>query len=270
MSTHDSNQPADSATNPTQSSSARTRLVVLMLLLGLAIAALAYDWKVARPNSEEAYHKILAMSEQRNSQVGYELTTNEHVQEMLGKTPARTDEINGKMVEQYRWWGGFPGRSYKVYVEYDRGRQGQLLLNAAHLNELPPPPETREPGPDTGVDGADPLTDMGGPGFGGDPGAGAPGEGGGRRRSRPEGRPNDEGGNEAEGDNAAVDSAAEDSAPEGDAAAPSEPAANAPDETAAEESKPEPTTGAAETDSPAEATPKDASAADEPAAADEQ
>lgn len=73
------------------------------------------------------------------SEAGEVTNTNEDVKNLIGKEPSRTTHRETYALEEYRWRGGLPTRSYVIYVVYDKREDGQLLLNNAWFNEDPSP-----------------------------------------------------------------------------------------------------------------------------------
>jgi len=91
-----------------ESNGSRLRLSLLFSLLGLALFALWYDYKVARPAVEQAYQRIAAMNHEINSAATHRLMTSVDVQTALGRSPSKTFISGDYTVEAYRWNAGLP------------------------------------------------------------------------------------------------------------------------------------------------------------------
>ena len=97
-----------------------SRQTVLLVLLGVMIVALAYDYTVARPNVDAAYDKIVTKSMQVNSK-STEVLTNMGVRELLEMEPSETlEEANGDLVEVFSWRSGLPIRTHNLYAVYKK------------------------------------------------------------------------------------------------------------------------------------------------------
>lgn len=100
--------------------SGNSRQTILLLVLGLMVIALAYDYKVARPSVDAAYDQIVQKSMQVNS-TSTETLTNLGVRELLQMEPSETfEEANGDMVEVYSWRSGLPIRTHNLYSVYKK------------------------------------------------------------------------------------------------------------------------------------------------------
>jgi hypothetical protein len=109
---------SDQSTTTSEDTSGKTRTKVLFGILGLALAALAYDYRVARVGVDSAYDQI----QQRNVEVNAENTTmftNLDVRELLDKEPSETfNDVNGDMVEVFSWRSGLPFRTHNLFAVY--------------------------------------------------------------------------------------------------------------------------------------------------------
>ena len=98
-----------SSTAPPQSP---VRLLVLLGLLVLAVAALGYDHFVARPGVDAADKQLQAFVEAQNKKGVKDaaLVTSADVQSELGRAPTMVvvDDEKGATVEYYCWWGNMP------------------------------------------------------------------------------------------------------------------------------------------------------------------
>ncbi len=211
MTAHDesSNRPQSSPEADARAGSgSKTRLLVLIGLLALALFALWYDYKVARPAVEQAYERISAMNERIITGGEHRLMTNADVQSELGRSPNETFLSGNFTVEAYRWSAGMPiafrglsgdespGIGMKTHDYYAVYRKdGPTLAFVTHFKfdldaeDLAVPPPVTAAAPDA-------LGEQAAPGMVGYGGAG-PGVGGGRGgRGGPGGR---EPGGEGEG-----------------------------------------------------------------------
>ncbi|HUG67728.1 MAG TPA: EF-hand domain-containing protein [Pirellulaceae bacterium] len=111
MTTHaepNDRQPSRQSADAPEGSGSKRRLFLLVGLLALALFALWYDYKVARPAVEQAYERIAATNEEINSASEHRRMTNVDVQSVLRRTPSDTF-VSGKFtVEAYRWNAGMP------------------------------------------------------------------------------------------------------------------------------------------------------------------
>ena len=101
---------------PTNGSS--KRLVILLCILALGLVGMGYDQYVARPAVEAAYQSIIEKHGEINATPG-KTFTNKDVQELIGKTPARTlTNPDGNTVEIYQWRAGLPIRTHDLFAIY--------------------------------------------------------------------------------------------------------------------------------------------------------
>ena len=108
----------DESTTTSEDTSGNLRTKVLIAILGLALAALAYDYRVARAGVDGAYEQIA----QRNIEVNAQNTmmfTNLDVRELLDKEPSETfNDVNGDMVEVFSWRSGLLFRTHDLFAVY--------------------------------------------------------------------------------------------------------------------------------------------------------
>jgi hypothetical protein len=103
------------------------RLNILLCILVLGVAAMAYDRMVARPAVEAAYAAIVAKNVEVNATRG-QVFTNTDVQKLIGKTPAKTfTNPDGDTVEIYQWRAGLPIRTHDLYAIYTQMDGKQLF-----------------------------------------------------------------------------------------------------------------------------------------------
>ena len=94
---------SDESTTTSEDTSGNARTKVLIGILGLALAALAYDYRVARAGVDGAYAQIAQRSIEVNAQ-NTMMFTNLDVRELLDKEPSETfNDVNGDMVEVFSW-----------------------------------------------------------------------------------------------------------------------------------------------------------------------
>lgn len=111
MTTHDEphdRQPSRQSDDAREVSGSKRRLFLLIGLLALALFALWYDYKVARPAVEQAYERIAATNEEINGAAEHRRMTNKDVQSALRRTPSETFLSGTFTVEAYRWNAGMP------------------------------------------------------------------------------------------------------------------------------------------------------------------
>ncbi|WP_182866687.1 hypothetical protein [Stieleria mannarensis] len=103
------------------------RKIVLYGLLGLMVAALAYDYLVARPAVNTAYDQIAEASMAANRK-GAGFLSNEQVRELIGKQPVETFNDGRYTVEVFHWPGGLIVKPHKLYAVYMKNGDG-LMFN---------------------------------------------------------------------------------------------------------------------------------------------
>ncbi|MAI69417.1 MAG: hypothetical protein CMM01_00665 [Rhodopirellula sp.] len=106
-------------TTPTEPSKGSSkRLVILLSVLAVSLAAMGYDRYVAKPAVEAAYAAILAENGKVYRTKG-KTFTNKDVQKLIGKTPAKTlTDADGNTVEIYQWRAGLPIRTHDLFAIY--------------------------------------------------------------------------------------------------------------------------------------------------------
>ena len=153
----------DSADQATRgpSSAARKRQMILFTILILGVIALLWEFRVARPKSEQAYEAVQNMLKTNYAGAGEVTNTNEDVKKLIGKAPAQTIPRDQHAVEVYKWRRGLPIMAYTVQVLYNKKEDGRMLLVNAKLNEaftdedlnltiiLPAPEPLSEPSTET-------------------------------------------------------------------------------------------------------------------------
>jgi hypothetical protein len=242
------------------------RLGILLLVLALCVAALAYDYKVAKPASEAANAKLMQFMEVRNQMSVKEggPVTRAEVQKELGRRPTWVEEEPTYTVEWYCWWGKTPLLSTRrhyltvLYVGDERRFSAQNLNGPPAEDDLPThfvvqlEGNSDKPLGDPG-NSAPPTADSGPPL--GAPASAGPGMGG-KRKGKGKGRGKGPAGETADSTNAADSTSGADSTKGADATA--SPAATEPgdkdsagntpppesSESDSPEAKPAPATGA--------------------------
>lgn len=112
----ETNSPAatdrDRPVSPSAPPQSPVRLLVLLGLLVLAVAALGYDHFVARPGVDAADKQLQAFVEAQNKKGVKDaaLVNSADVQKELGRAPTMVveDDEKGATVEYYCWWGNMP------------------------------------------------------------------------------------------------------------------------------------------------------------------
>ena len=124
------------ATQPPAASGSSPRLFVLLGILIVAIGALAYDYKIARPGAENGYAEVMKLAELRSqSKHGDDAIGPSQVQAKLGKQPAHVEKTDRYMIETYNWRSGALVKAYFVKVVYI-GSTNPVLYTAL-INEEP-------------------------------------------------------------------------------------------------------------------------------------
>lgn len=193
----------------------RLRQIILIGLLALMLAALAYDYRVARPSVERAFDQIVKLNDQMNLSADPTPTLNTHIHKEIGRDPSWAYTEGPYRVEVFSWTAGLPFRTHDLYAVYVPNGNDLIFMRhykfALPDNELDPPRPVNSgdgggdavgadgmPAPPIGMgmDGPDGPGGPGGPGGmrggPGGPGAGDAGEEGGRPR-RPRGEDDGDG-----------------------------------------------------------------------------
>ncbi len=126
-----SSEPTPAAAEgPTPDGSSK-RLVILLGILAVGLAAFAYDRLVARPAVEQAYEKIIAKNDEIN-QDSTRIFTNLDVQQLIGKEPSSTFfDDNGDTVEVYQWRAGMPLRTHDLFAVYKKSGDALMFYRGA-------------------------------------------------------------------------------------------------------------------------------------------
>ncbi len=98
------------------------RKIALGIVLAVAFAALIYDYAIARPSVEQAYHQIATQSQEAHRSADSPFT-NEDVRALLGKPPSRIFRDGGDQVEVFSWIAGFPLLTHDLYVVFRENEQ---------------------------------------------------------------------------------------------------------------------------------------------------
>jgi hypothetical protein len=112
------------------------RLIVLLLVFGVALVGLLYDYTIARPAIKKADKTIQGLLDgSMKDPSGDGAVTEDEVQSLLGSKPSRVTQLETGKIEVYSWRSGLPYRTYDLYVVYS-GQQ-LPLLHSATTNEEP-------------------------------------------------------------------------------------------------------------------------------------
>ena len=112
------------------------RLIVLLLVFGVALAGLLYDYTIARPAIKKADQTIQGLLEGSiKDPSGDGAVTEDEVQSLLGSKPSSVTQLENGKIEVYSWRSGLPYRTYDLYVVYSG--QKLPLLHSATTNEEP-------------------------------------------------------------------------------------------------------------------------------------
>ncbi len=168
-----------------------TTLLVLLVILGLGVAGLVYDRRVARPGVEKAYDDLVALVEKTNRSVT-ESVNPEDVQAVVGRAPVSSFDEGDDFIEVFAWRSGLPIRTHKLYAVYTEQHGEKVLYRHAKYKyekkgDVIAIPDLKtievDPEADTSGEGDD-VAAAGGAGGeeasagGGGPGGGGPGGGG--------------------------------------------------------------------------------------------
>ncbi len=126
---------SDNPPKPTgKSSTALAIRIVLLVVLGLLVVGLIYDYWVARPAHKKAWDDIQVMLQSKNTDAGVVKITNKEVQEKFGRAPSSTYKDGRFTVEVFSWRTGLLVTSYPIYVYYE----GEDPLRLALANPSEP------------------------------------------------------------------------------------------------------------------------------------
>ena len=90
-------------------STSSLRLVLLLLVFGVALIGLLYDYTVARPAIDRANQVVQDLLLQKIPDPNNDNTvTCDEVQQLLGREPTRVEQKANYMVEVYSWRAAFP------------------------------------------------------------------------------------------------------------------------------------------------------------------
>ena len=118
------------------------RLVILLLIFGVALSGLLYDYCVARPAHDRATQTIFGLLTGTTADPdGDGAITDDEAQSILGCKPSAIEMLSNGKIEVYSWRSGLPYRRYDLYVVYF-GHEMPLLHFASTMQpqpgELPP------------------------------------------------------------------------------------------------------------------------------------
>jgi hypothetical protein len=180
-----SSDPSASEPQPTTTAEEGTnpvRLVVLLLIFGLALAGLLYDYTIARPAVQKADQLIQGCFSGQTEDPDDDGTyTDDEIQMILQRKPAETEDLSNGKIEIYTWRSGLPFRDHTLYVVYV-GRNHPLLhfasMTRPDQTQLPPVTKLADPPTQEELDNFVPM----GPSGAGGEGAGGKKKGRGRSR----------------------------------------------------------------------------------------
>jgi hypothetical protein len=145
------------------------RLIVLLLVFGIALAGLLYDYTVARPAIKKANQDVQGCFTGTTPDPDEDGTfTDDEVQDILQRKPWKIENLENGKIEIYKWRSGLPFRPYKLWVVYS-GRQVPLLhfASTSEPNESELPSSTRMTEPtDEALENFQPVNPSAGPGEG--------------------------------------------------------------------------------------------------------
>ena len=106
------------------------RKLALYALLLIMIAAIIYDYRVARPSVNAAYDEIAKASVTSNTD-GTKVFTNETVRELMGREPDETFNDGMDLVEVYHFKGGLPLRPHRLWTVFKKNGDNHLFYRHA-------------------------------------------------------------------------------------------------------------------------------------------
>lgn len=124
MTTDDANSDVSSVTashsdaNPgsTMASNPTPRRIALSIVFVLLLAALIYDYGVARPSVNQAYDAILTQFQDAN--LSASSLTRSEIESIVNRPAVESFEDNGQTVDVYQWASGLPLKNHNLYVVY--------------------------------------------------------------------------------------------------------------------------------------------------------
>ena len=134
--------PASETPAPAAKGTSPVRLIILLLIFGVALAGLLYDYCIARPAHGKAYRTVVGLLDGRTPDPdGDGAVTDNEVQTILERDPSTVEQLPNGKIEIFSWRSGLPYRTYDLYVVYS-GRTMPLLHFAAterpQQSDLPP------------------------------------------------------------------------------------------------------------------------------------
>lgn len=137
------------------------RLIVLLCILGVVLAAFLVDMFVMRDSVKAAEKRLVAAANERSEQPFQKngenpFLTREGVAQAIGFAPTNSEVEGGMLIEYFRWWGSLPlqRRYLKVIYEDEQGQkyhdyeianagffgdEDELLKEAERQQQLAPP-----------------------------------------------------------------------------------------------------------------------------------
>lgn len=121
----------------TPAKSSPLRLVILLLIFGIALTGLLYDYCIARPAWKVAYDDIQGLLEGRVPDPNEDGTvTDDEVESVLGRKPSTIEHLSNGKIDIYTWRSGFPLKTHKLYVIFS-GKRHPLLHGATTTKPSP-------------------------------------------------------------------------------------------------------------------------------------
>lgn len=121
-----------------QSGGARVvvRQLVLFAILGVCLAAAAYEFLYARAESAATYEKICEFGERKRDLD--EPSTDADIHKLVDFPPVRVKPDQSTAIDYYRWSSVVPFRKpYEVWVLYKLGNDGRWMHFSQGLNTTP-------------------------------------------------------------------------------------------------------------------------------------
>lgn len=114
-------RPAGSSAEPAPTSSVRK--LVLGVVFILLLAALIYDYGVARPSVNQAYDAVTDQFQQTN--FAAQTLTRDQIETLLGRSSSDSFSDGQDTVQVYHWASGLPMKNHKLFVVYENKDDGK-------------------------------------------------------------------------------------------------------------------------------------------------
>ncbi|MCH2113685.1 MAG: hypothetical protein MK171_02055 [Pirellulales bacterium] len=116
------------SSSPDAPASKKSRTPLLVGVLVLVIAALAYDKKVSMPAVRAAFKAVEAENAKINESSELRAMTSEDVQRVLNRTPSGVEKKNSYTIERYGFMRGLPFLQHNYYAVYTPAEGGKLTF----------------------------------------------------------------------------------------------------------------------------------------------